>query len=236
MTTSTSKPKEHGRLFRGPMVRAILEGRKTETRRPIEPQPWHIESQAPVGTWCWSPKRQAVGLVPPELYAYDHDIWVAYPNYRPHLERFSPVRPGDRLWVRETFTYITLAENEWTGAADQRRRPDGVPVAMLYRADAEAEGWQIPAAWTPSIHMPRWASRIVLDLVDVRAARLHDMGEADAVREGISMREATLRCESPIALFRELWDSLYTDPALAREANRWVWVYEWSPYQEVTSE
>lgn len=155
-------------LFCGSMVRAILDGRKTVTRR------------LPM------PKR-----------------WV----------------PGDRLWVRETHTIVGVpgVEDYFPPWYD----PDKiVPHAAarndvwetrwaLFRADWEGEA---PGRWFPSIHMPRWASRITLDITSVRVERLDDVTEAEAQLEGFDS----------LADFRALWASLYRD----KGDNPWLWRVE----------
>jgi len=195
----------HPILFDGEAVRAILEGRKTQTRRPIKPQPTATYNKDGVALHIWKGTD------------WGDELSMACP--------YGLI--GDRLWVRETFTYITLAENEWTGAPDQRRWRTGrhaVPVAMLYRADAEAEGWRIPAAWTPSIHMPRWASRIDLEVTDVRVEQLNDISLADVHAEG--KPENIWPTELEFVWFRKQWNAIYAKRGLGWDANPWVWVVE----------
>jgi len=133
-------------LFSGPMIRAILAGRKTQTRRVA--------------------KLTGAGRV---KEAGSHRNW--------HLADPDAVKacpygtPGDRLWVRETFCD--------TGC--QR---------AVYRADTAVENWKY-RIWRPSIYMPRWASRITLEITDVRLERLQDISEADAAAEGVEQVEFT---------------------------------------------
>jgi hypothetical protein len=253
--TATSKPREIGRLFKGPMVRAILEGRKRESRRPLVPQPWRLESKAPGGSWAWSSKPKAEGLTGLALIQspYDHSIWADMNGrYRPGLREFAPARRGDRLWVRETFVL------EETDELPTDRRPYqelpspgefGRYLVPHYRA-TEPEPHIVPrdltdsrddrTRWSPSIHMPRWACRIVVELLDVHAERLQDITAEGALAEGIDEAEAAaLPCDpgdALIGLYSKLWEDLYPDPALSWEANPWLWVYKWLPYHpEVTS-
>jgi energy-coupling factor transporter ATP-binding protein EcfA2 len=139
---------------------------------------------------------------------------------------------ADRLWVRETHTWIPLADSDpWRERATAdgclKRHPDGYDVAMIYRADGD----EIGSNWRASIFMPRWASRITLDLVDVRIERLQDISEADAIAEGVERNyltdEDSFPCSSAAAGFRTLWDSI--NPAHGWAINPWVWVVEFKP-------
>ena len=134
------------------------------------------------------------------------------------------------MWVRETFTWITLAENEWRGTPDQRRHSDGYPVTMLYRADAEAEGWLLPASWTPSIFMPRWASRILLEITEMRVERVQDISEEDAQAEGVDFPgwDWRLKRNSWALNFSALWDSINAKRGFGWDVNPWVWIIEFS--------
>jgi hypothetical protein len=247
-TATTSKRREHGRLFKGPMVRAILEGHKTESRRPLQPQPWRLESKAPGGSWAWSPNPKAEGLNQVELLmSYDHSVWADMNGrLRPHLARFSPVRPGDRLWVRETFVLEQTDELPADGRPYQELDCiDGARLYLVphYRA-TEPEPHIVPqdlpdsrddrTRWSPSIHMPRWACRIVVALLDVHAERLQDITPEGVLAEGIDPAEAIdLPCnpgDALVGLYSKLWEDLYPDPALSWEANPWIWVYKWPPY------
>lgn len=151
--------KERGILFSGPMVMAILAGRKTQTRRAIKPQP-------PAAT---------VGL-----NHIDGTTWACIGNNGPNRKCPYGV-PGDRLWVRETWAV--------DAPLDQVRRehedmmPGGIGHGPYFRTDPAHENSGL--TWRPSIHLPRWASRITLEITDVRAERLQDISEQDAKAEGI---------------------------------------------------
>lgn len=142
-------------IFSAPMVGALLAGRKTQTRRIA----WRNEGD---------PDPQAV----------------------PHPSPWQLTKPGDRLWVREAWQdYCPLWEGAWCGhGTHEGIVRDHRPV---YRADP-AETWlrgpegkeQPPTKWRPSIHMPRWASRLTLTVTDVRVQRLQEISEADARAEG----------------------------------------------------
>lgn len=192
---------ERGMIFNAEMVRAILEGRKTQTRRPVK-FPLIDKNMG-----CELAGNELAG----ELAA--HNYWN------------SPYgKPGDRIWVRETFrvhsratdvatlVYRASVRNSWT---EQTHR---VPVAVCNKQVT-------PDKWTPSIHMPRWASRITLEITDVRVERLRDLSEEDAKSEGIIPSAGGVLPGWEYRInFRDLWMDIYgTDNW---EANPWVWVIE----------
>jgi hypothetical protein len=163
-------------LFNGAMVRALLAGTKTQTRRVAKglALEWLSEGFEPAFV-----ADDANGLCP-----YGH--------------------PGDRLWVRETWRPV----NE---------------VHADYAADYNASDLGSLGPWKPSIHMPRWASRITLEIVSVRVERLQDISEGDAIAEGVGGDVTVTPCFS-VDRYRELWESI-NGPG-SWEANPWVWVVE----------
>lgn len=178
--------KERPILLGGAWVRAILAGRKTQTRRPARPQPPAGRSITPC---AWSGTEWAFGDDP---HVVDPAGCSCYPVRCPYGE------PGDRLWVRET----------WAISGHYRDGP-----RYEYRAfPADGEHFRSVGAWKPSIHMPREACRLVLEITDVRAERLQDMTEADAVAEGVADR----------AEFAAAWDATYPYACLWAW-NPWVW-------------
>ncbi|ECJ2355003.1 hypothetical protein FNI87_24305 [Salmonella enterica subsp. salamae] len=200
--------KERGMIFNGEMVRAILEGRKTQTRRVL-------------GTY-----QDAVKFCP-EWDVNGKQIFIVL-GEKDHTG-MNPVitaipcpfgQPGDRIWVRETFrvhsratdvatlVYRASVRNSWT---EQTHR---VPVAVCNKPAT-------PEKWTPSIHMPRWASRILLEITDVRVERLNSITESDAEAEGVT---DTGFGDLLVDGFRYLWKSIYGDDSW--QANPWVWVIE----------
>jgi hypothetical protein len=196
--------KERPILFSGPMVRAILEGRKTQTRRAIKTQPFYCDFMPnPVFPKNDQERAEQSGL-----------IW---PNAKEEILARCPYgMVGDRLWIRETFA--------WSGyAADHQE--------VLWRADGgHSEDERGGARWRPSIHMPRWASRITLEITDVRIERLSDISEQDAIAEGITEYKGGWTngilgpfCD-PILAFADLWESI--NGAGSIEQNPWVWVVE----------
>ena len=185
--------KERGMIFNGEMVRALLSGRKTQTRRPIK---WKQTRFTEIGEredgsyWPWSEDAE-----------HACDFWHPCP--------FGAV--GDRIWVREAFasglsTKSTLSYRE-----------------THKREDLE-DGFYDTIKWTPSIHMPRWASRILLEITGVRVERLQSITLGDICKEvgcGLyDFRPATYGFQ----VWEELWKSIYG--AESWNANPWVWVIE----------
>ena len=239
-----SQVKERPILFSAPMVRAILEGRKTVTRREVKCQP---HSKADIGSY---------GLGQPFIRNPD----VTKPN-----PECPYGRPGDRLWVRETWQDVhpvqVIDRYSQLGRAGIPG-PPGVTYQTIYRADGEYpkvhythehpyrciepdpnhgflgaadSGW---TGWTPSIHMPRWASRILLEITDVRVERLQDISEEQAKAEGVRLytdhaelgdwwhvEGIETYSADPRKSFELLWSSVGGD----WQANPWVWVVEFKP-------
>lgn len=205
-------------LFSAPMVRAILDGTKTQTRQVVKPQPVRIGVNAVMHEPC--PYGQL----------------------------------GDRLWVREAWADLTATHGQrW-----ERRNAEtglyerGVHPFAWYRADGDQPdaggGTTPPERWRPSIHMPRWASRISLEVTGLRVERLQDISEADAIAEGVDpspgirgdddlMVQQVMSAHSdmdkpmmpaPVARYVLLWDSINgKQPGVTNwNANPWVWVVE----------
>ncbi|GAL60332.1 hypothetical protein EV102420_36_00070 [Pseudescherichia vulneris NBRC 102420] len=200
---------ERGMIFNSEMVRAILDGRKTQTRRIIKPQR--------VGD-AWSVKETQS----PMSARHTHDWWLPTAT-RPYSA--LPSCPfgivGDRIWVREAFRVMGCATDvarlmykasERNSFTESTRT---VPVASCTTQPSQK--------WTPSIHMPRWASRITLEITDVRVERLNSISDTDANAEGVSADQL-----SPARyVFGSLWQSIYgADNAQSWQANPWVWVIE----------
>lgn len=184
--------KERPILFSAPMVRAILGGRKTQTRRIVN---------ARVAPWLLDP-----------AHGWD-DAYVLDPGNE-LLARCPYGAPGGRLWVRETWARLT-----------------GNGHRIVYRADGDDPrlGWDDDPStrrprmtWTPSIHMPRWASRITLEVTDVRVERLQAITEEDAVAEGVA-RHVEGATRGARTAFASLWDSLNGERT-PWSTNPWVWV------------
>ena len=212
--------KEQPIIFNAEMVRAILEGRKTQTRRPCKAQ-WLTVAGFEPWFGCEDGHQFWIARTcPADLKTKAPDRSDQHSNV---VTKCPFGRAGDRLWVRETFTYITLAQNEMQ-PGDRWDPEFNCPVRLLYRAD----GIEIPANWTPSIHMRRWASRITLEITDVRVQRFAQMSDSDAMAEGVEYWRATPNREPRhrvyLPTFMELWDSIYANRGLSWDTNPWMWV------------
>ncbi|TKU48098.1 hypothetical protein [Citrobacter sp. wls714] len=193
--------KERGMIFNGEMVRAILDGRKTQTRRIMKVQPEPSKSR-PGDFWFSSKKLESMVHVS-DLAPGNSPIADCHLFYQEHCCPYG--LPGDRIWVRETF-----------GDCGAR---------LVYRADTDDGAKCKVKRWTPSIHMPRWASRILLEITDVRVERLASISNEDARTEGYpAEREADGGNSDPWLWFRDLWDGIY--PEQSFKNNPWVWVIE----------
>ena len=199
-------------LFNGAMVRAIIAGAKTQTRRLVKPQP--PEGADPRWTWCVSStNRDDVGAFHHGVIEPDGNSFTDRGRERQTAYRCPFGAPGDDLWVRETW-----AEHE----------PDDVQgTRTYYRADhADGEVQVRPGMflrWTPSIHMPRWASRLTLRVTSVRVERLHAITEDDARAEGVLTVDGLLSAMTPRERFACLWREINGGRA-SWDANPWVWV------------
>ncbi|AZE55947.1 Phage protein [Pseudomonas synxantha] len=190
-----SQVKEKPILFSAPMVRAILEGRKTVTRRAV--------------------KGSALNFLADFTLEY-----VALPE-----NHFCPYgNPGDRLWVREAWVADAQVD-----AIAPRDLSQGEPIQYPADGAVRQTGCSMvtPGKTRPSIHMPRWASRILLEITDVRVERLQDITEEQALAEGIGTQATesfrATGVERPAGFaFRDLWASTGGE----WEANPWVWVVE----------
>lgn len=232
--------KERPILMNAEMVRAVLDGRKTQTRRPVN------------------------------AWRFDHvDLSGAVPELRGKYQflrlkdggEFGPVTAvfgatGDRLWVREAWQeffddeIMPLRPRGPRGRLGSPSTPDRLSY-VFYRADGPVPV-QPPlgrANWRPSIHMPRWASRITLEITGVRVERIQDITEDDARAEGVAFdsgweeqcgegytsgegfldyrsKDDAFSCRTAADSYRTLWDSLYGGDHRAWAANPWVWVVE----------
>ena len=196
--------KERPILFSAPMVLALLDGRKTQTRRALSPQP---------------------------------DSGIQYSPFTSHgvlngkgdnlVCKYG--KPGDRLWVRETFSYHEIPEGEpFYYPADRLRECVDHDYGFHHWADGQPEfgNWSKPK---PSIHMPRSASRILLEITNVRVERLNDISEEDAIAEGVDGENEAAKIgagwyEKPRRAYRRLWESINGKGSW--DLNPWVWVIE----------
>ncbi|MEO6147833.1 MAG: hypothetical protein ABIT70_12470 [Sulfuriferula sp.] len=215
--------KEHPILFSALMVQAILDGRKTQTRRLVKPQPVYVQQS--------------------------RGICSSAPDWS-HIIKCPYGQRGDRLWVRETWQG-PLLEGEY----DDRPADVETPKYCVYHADdgyapeyMDADD-NLRQGWRPSIHMPRWASRILLEITSIRVERLLDISIEDAKNEGLKSLTKdgvtikygipdkdgqpgmddigwpwALWNSNPIAAFKHLWMGI--NGLLSWEENPWVWVIE----------
>lgn len=185
-------------IFNGPMVRALLDGRKDQTRRVVKIpdhdrwQHFHRLIEAS------SAGESVVAEFSPDGFTKGH-VSCPYGQL------------GDLLWVRETW-----------GAHDQGFDAAEEASFIVYRADDARPN---PQRWRPSIHMPRWASRLTLRITDVRVQRVQEISEEDAAAEGVERTHAggPWGEESLIESFSALWDSIYAKRGYGWDANPWVW-------------
>lgn len=214
--------KQTGLMFKGELVRAILEGRKTQTRRVVKAD-WIQSERAPLQTnpgrfhfWC----------------SGEHDCPFG--------------KPGDRIYVRETWMDLQGTGVEY--------RSDGQLQRYAYAADTPPGSYddecrkEYGLKWRPSIHMPKSAARIWLEITGVRVERLQDISETDAIAEGIERVDDFFGCacwkaygepdgadvvcpDDPIGSFRSLWESTGGD----WQANPWVWVIDFKRTDKPTA-
>ncbi|HEB4946951.1 TPA: hypothetical protein R0J13_002077 [Klebsiella quasipneumoniae] len=240
--------KERGMIFNGEMVRAILDGRKTQTRRIMKVQPESNQlglllitdstKHSDIGKYHWAESNATGNHVRSKLFSCP----------------FGAV--GDSIWVRETWAILGNEDGCCIDWEEKLCKADERSAARIYRASCEQRPgnyglWSIPddadwkphtkdyqyeGAWRPSIHMPRWASRILLEITDVRVERLNAISEEDAEAEGIDMEALydSQDCYDCIAdhnmtgrptvtgAFKYLWESIYGEESW--KANGWVWV------------
>ena len=196
-------------LFSAPMVRAILDGRKTQTRRIIKPQP----SKPFGGIFCDGVKWWTGDSLTGEVI---ETIRVPY-------------AVGDRLWVREAWAEACELDDNDKPSSEMRTyyRADGEPFSRWL--DPDTDEWRDGVKWRPSIYMPRWASRITLEVTAVRVQRLQEISPEDAEAEGVFRYVAEYsinkifrdkRGEAAIGYFSGRWETLHGDGSW--DLNPWV--------------
>lgn len=210
-------------LFSAPMVRALLDGKKTQTRRIVAPQPikdgecWHYKGS------CWGGDRIPLG-----------------PSFHSPLD-YCKYQVGDLLWVRESIAYqwpascddgLVYPDNEGMDVHEFGRPIRKEECDVIYRATDDGEsvwtgddGEPCSPRWRPSIHMPRWASRLTLEVTKVRAERLQDINEDDAVAEGIERLQG-----GATVAYRNLWETINGPSSWA--ADPWVWALTFVVHQK----
>jgi hypothetical protein len=211
-------PKERPILFSAPMVRALLAGTKTQTRRIFkgDVQPHLVVAGALCGALC-------AALKPNDSR---YDWWVnCQPEHPNHISKACPYgKPGERLWVRETWCPLN---GDHSPAPRSTKLPaNGRGVIPAYRADHDDPvGDAGPLEWRPSIFMPRWASRITLEVTEVRFQRLQDITEEDAKAEGVGpapfCKAGRPTGQEHVESFEDLWCEINGTDSWA--SNPWVW-------------
>lgn len=214
-------------LFSGPMVRAILEGRKTQTRRVLKPQPDQflrkLTQIARIATF----RNPSTGI--------RQDVGI-------------PIAPGDRLWVREAWRTSTAYD-------DLPPRDMGGEEPIQWEADHSIETWGwsnfdwCEGRFRQGMHMPRWASRLTLTVTDVRVQRLQDITDEDARAEGVTrctwaeeianddrfewwVPDETNAHPTAWGAFWELWDGINARRGFGWDANPWVVAYTFTVHHQ----
>jgi len=221
-------------LFSGSMVRAVLDGSKTQTRRVGK-----IQSQDFVGLKAEAVRHATLGYQIQATY----DAYPGRGTARHAICACPFGQPGDQLWVRETWNWFD-PDSIPTDRAGPRAIFTGnqgnrsIPWVAAYAADGHLPypGYEGRDHWRPSIHMPRWASRITLEITGVRVERLQDISEADAMAEGCTKNhngyfwggphpESGLKqLATAQSAYQDLWESI-NGPG-SWDVNPWVWVIE----------
>ncbi len=211
-------------LFKSDMVRAILEGRKTETRR--------IFKKQPTGLF----QRIAHTLGYPASLGWLRAGFGEKED--PNFYKCPYGRVGDRLWVRET---VCIAPRNWAPPDQCISDDDGYYHFVKYRATDPDEDVMrdYKLKWTPSIFMPRWASRIILEITEISVERVKDITDTGCVNEGLIQdwdgshhwyqfpeghKEFNSASQNPKYAFRLLWDSINEKRGYSWQSNPWGWV------------
>lgn len=213
--------KERPILFNDPMVRAILSGQKTQTRRVVNPYP--------------PAQRTVIPYRPSAIVPQQDGTFAAYTDSRKFKEFTCPYgQPGERLWVRECWAPIGMTElctgkqrTSYEYRAGRLVLKQGQEPAII-----EQEPFFHVDRWYPSIHMPRAACRLVLEIVSVRVERLQDISREDAIAEGVQWDDAMggyhvddgshFNASFAAESYRSLWKHI--NGAESWAANPWVWV------------
>ncbi|WP_447741626.1 hypothetical protein [Pseudomonas laurentiana] len=215
-----SQAKERPILFSGHMVRAILNDQKTVTRREIKPSMRSADSSFELHQQedeSWRP-----------MHTFDESCMDAKGTEHPIVCPYG--QPGDRLWVREAW----LADAQLDSIAP-RDLSQGEPI--FYPADGSVRktgcAMVSQGRGRPSIHMPRWASRILLEVTDVRVELLQDISEEQAEAEGVGFLRHVPDADETLTaaqLFECLWSSINGDESWS--GNPWVWVVEFKRVEQ----
>lgn len=197
-------------LFNTDMVQAILDGRKTVTRRVVKspPHPDMPDNH----NYCRMPLWMRIGKDEYDFRTLHYMDVIEQNPFKQirYFESLAPFDKGDILYVRETW----------------RERSPGFDNLFIYKADY-ADG-SVNVKWHPSIHMPKEAARLWIKVTDVKVERLWDMNKMDAVKEGVDTR-CCVNLAHALTKFKKLWDSTIKKSDISLygwEVNPWVWVIE----------
>jgi hypothetical protein len=203
-------------IFSGPMVKAILEGRKTQTRRVIKPQP--VDARCTVLT----SKGNALFFkgTTPESPSCEKNLF----------QLAAMATTGSQVWVREGWAVADIYDDEAPFELAQTKQG----MSIWYKAGGgKAYKSSTPGRWRSPLFMPRWASRLTLEITDVRVERLHAITEADAIAEGVYTNAEALAAlglppETPVSgscvdKYRIVWESI-NGKKFPWASNPWVWV------------
>lgn len=205
-------------IFSGPMVQAILEGRKTMTRRVMKPAKRNREGYKQ-GNGLWVDGYGTEDR--PNEHIKDYSVSPVWQRKDYYIKDFAPYKPGDSLWVRETWASWCdeCDSNQGTGY-DDATCGHGDCNRYAYKADNKG----CPGGkWRPSIHMPKEAARIWLEVTNVRVERLQEITYDDCLREGLWDYGTDV---DTLAAFQDLWQKLNAKRGYGWEVNPWVWVIE----------
>lgn len=227
-----STPKHHGMLFADRLMPSMLDGSKTQTRRPVDLKHVLSPAQRKIGfevcddSSLFHRTRLAEGvprLTIPTRHPDDHSVpWVDCGGEC----LYAPWSVGDLIWCREC----------WAEIGDE---DEAVPREFVYRADGgEYSDWESVDGdkfrWYPSIHMPKWACRCWKEITDVRVQRIQEISEEDAIAEGADKQFRTSVLGSAVAHitdsyrggFANSWSRIYPG---SWERNDWVWALTFKP-------
>lgn len=215
-------------LFSGAMCQAILDGSKTQTRRVIKTSAPQVRPQFNFGP---SLREEALRKCKPRC-RNGYEFMGAPPNIEINL-RHPYGLIGSRIWVLETFAVHKSYDSLKVRSAYEAMAGD-VAGCIAYKAAPDTKNWR--GKWRPSIFMPRWASRITLEITDVRVERVQEISEDDSVAEGIAWDgqwylggvhpiKGTPQCwSSAKRAYRARWDSINAKRGYGWETNPFVWV------------
>ena len=205
---------EHPILFSGEMVRPILDGRKTQTRRIIKPQPI-INKHDRVVYWNENTRK-----------VINEDLGEPIGEWRSIAKLFGKYKVGDRLWVRETWL---LYNHMGTFMGNIPKQPPE-DLSVGYKADGLDK--EDLFSWRSPIHIPKWAARIWLEITGIRVERVQEITVLDAQAEGVIKKETTA-CNLTIDMFQRFWDSLNAKRGFGWDKNPWVWCISFKRTQEI---